>query len=181
MKKSTLTLLTFTALTLLVMSCSKKQDVMPESLPEINEKNLTECPAGYQCDYWYNDFPTAYSSLFSAPNPDYRLFFAQSSTTVDQKTSSMVIEAPKEARSFTLTAEDIKDGRVKIILSCPTCYAIPPKLVGGYVKGINLSPRATRSSGLDRWLIEAKIIRENLTTPVTRDSILVKQYFYPSY
>jgi hypothetical protein len=179
MKKPRLTLLT--ALTLLVISCSKKQDVVPESLPEINETNLTECPAGYQCDYWYNEFPTAYSSQFSAPNPNYRIFIAQSSTTVDQKTSSMVIEAPKEARSFTLTAENIKDGRVKINLSCPTCYAIPYKLVGGYVKGINLSPRPTRSSGLERWLIEAKVIREILTTPVTTDSILLKQYFYPSY
>jgi len=166
---------------LFCMSCSKNQDVQPEPIPDIDEKNLTECPGGSSCSFWYNDFTTGYNSYFAAPNANYRMFFAQHMITDGQITTTLSIQAPKQDKSFTLSEQNIKDGRVVVQTGCPACYSIPFKLVGGYVKGINLSPRVTRPSGANKWLLEVKIIREMQTSPVTRDSIFVKQYFYPMY
>lgn len=174
MKRSTLTLLSLLLFTCLTISCSKKDELQPEI--QIDEKNLTDCPANTTCTYYFTE-----TDIFSPNAPygtsDNRMFYAQATTSVGSITLS--IETPRQVNSFLLTADDIKNGKVKIQNSCQTCNYIGYKLIGGSVKGINLSKRDTRPSGSVKWLIEAKIVRELLVTPAQVDTFYVKQYFYP--
>jgi hypothetical protein len=154
-----------------LLCCSKKNDSLPE--PDIDEQNLTDCPAGFTCNYWYTDISTG---PFFAATDNNRVFYASTATADTQTTLSF--ETSRALNSIVLTREDIINGKIKIDSSCPTCYFISYKLTGGFVKGKNLSGRTTRRSPSAKWLIEAKIIRETLTTPAFVDSIYIKQYFY---
>ena len=172
MKKSLLTI--SASILLIIISCSKNHDSQPEL--QIDEKNLTDCPNGAVCTYWFieNDILSP-----NAPygNSDARIFFAQATNSIGGVTLS--IEAPRQVNSFSLTDEDIKNGKVKFGNNCPACNTIGYKIIGGSVKGINLSSRDTRPSGSVKWLVEAKIIREIIGIPAAIDTVSVKQYFYP--
>jgi len=172
MKKSTLNLFVLVLFIGITVACSKKQDLQPQI--QIDEKNLTDCPNGLSCKYWFTE-----NNILSpnAPfgNNDIRIFYA--ALTTDIGTTIISIETPRLANSFTLTAEDIINGKAVINNSCPACYSAPFKLVGGSIKGINKSARETRPTKSEKWLIEAQIIRQYLGS--TTDTIYVKQYFYP--
>lgn len=174
MKTSLLKLLTLSLFMFLAISCSKNQDVQPEI--QIDGKNLTDCPAGTTCTYWFTE-----NNIFSPNAPygasDVRMFYAQATTSIG--TTTLSIETPRQVNSFSFNDEDIKNGKIKFDMGCAACFTAPFKLIGGSVKGINLSSRDTRPSGSVRWLIEAKVIREYIGSSVPVDTIYVKQYFYP--
>jgi hypothetical protein len=51
--------------------------------------------------------------------------------------------------------------------------------VDGYVKGLNLFRE--KSADQTKWVIEAKIILQAESEPSVKDTLYVKQYFYPNF
>lgn len=62
-----------------------------------------------------------------------------------------------------------------MIRSCPACNLIGLKIIGGYAKGINLTP--DKSDERAEWIIEANIIQEAIDYPSYKDTVYVKQHF----
>jgi len=169
----------FGALLLLVsisLSCSKRND--ENAAPVIDEKNLTACPLNANCQYLFTeraDINPGHGNLITG---NYRVFW---SSVVNQGVNAVIyIKAPMTVKSFILKREDIVGGKIEISRSCPACLFAASKLVDGYVKGINLSP--DQPADQTKWILEAQIISESVygASPV-RDTVTVKQYFYPNF
>lgn len=174
MKNAQITMFSLLAFMAFNVSCSKKQD-LPEQV-EINDKDLTACPAGSACNNTYTDRVDMVQDQLRLIAGNYRIFSVSVETA--GITRVVYIKAPMEGKSFSLNKEDILNGMAKTDVICPLCNWVPFRIIDGYVKGVNMA-RSTRPDE-KRWLIEAKIITQAQgITPVTKDSIYVKQYFYP--
>lgn len=174
MKNAQITMLALLSVMAFHVSCSKKRD-LPEKI-EIDDQNLTACPIGSSCNYTYTDRSDMLPDQLVLRAGAYRIF----AVSIEKGGINRVayIKTPMEGKSFSLTKEDILNGMVKTDLICPSCDWSPYKIIDGYVKGVNLS-RNTRPNE-KRWLIEGKIITQVPgITPAVKDSMYVKQYFYP--
>jgi len=163
------------ALVLISFSCSKRNDV--KSDPVIDEKNLTACPSNASCEFLFTEQADVNPVPGTLMTGAYRLFWSR---VVNQGVSSVLyIKAPMQGNSFVLNKSDITGGKIEISRSCPACLFAASKLVDGYVKGINLSP--DKPADQTRWILEAQIISESVYGTPIRDTVSVKQYFYPNF
>ncbi|SEB12571.1 hypothetical protein [Pedobacter hartonius] len=175
MRKQTTLVLSLLALVLLSFSCSKRNDA--ESFPVLDEKNLTPCPANANCEFLFTEQADVEPVPGIFKTGAYRLFWSR---VVRQSMSSVLyIKAPMKGNSFTLNQSDITNGKIEISRSCPACLFVASKLVDGYVKGINLSPG--KPADQTSWIVEAQLISESMYGTPLRDTVSVKQYFYPNF
>lgn len=176
MRKQTALLLSLLALISINLSCSKQSN--RDEVIRIDENNLTPCPAKANCQYLFTEQADVNPGPGTFVTGNYRLFW---SSVLNQGVSYiMYIKAPMIGNSFRLKRSDIIDGKIEISRSCPACLFAASKLVDGYVKGINLTPG--KPADQTKWILEAQIISESVYgTPAVRDTVLVKQYFYPNF
>jgi len=154
-----------------LMACKKKTY---ESLGfTIDEQNLTECPQGAICSFFYADNAAMSDNNLTLTKGQYRIFWVRSQG--DGRTYWLYMQAPMVGDKFLLTDADVKAGKVKYISSCPTCYGIEYKAINGTVKGIKI---AKTNSSPEKWLIEASvgIGVEGATEPVS--TVAFKQYYF---
>lgn len=171
----TLSAFVLSALILINISCSKKNDVKQDVL--IDEKDLTACPLNTTCTSRFSIYADVDSTRPFVKDGDYRVFW-NSKVTADDETF-LLIKAPMKGTSFVLAKKDILNGSITLIRSCPACYSVGFKITDGYVKGLNLNP--DKSADQTRWIIEAKIIREAEFDASYKDTVYIKQYFYPNF
>lgn len=184
MKKRTTLILGLLVIIIAVSSCKKGGN--DSDVVKINETNLTPCPANTNCQYLFTehaDINIENGQTLKTGNS--RVFWSVWQNS--DMTTNVYVKAPMDGTSFSLDKEDILNGKVQYFSSCPACYMVAMKNVDGYVKGVNLTPE--KSADQSKWIIEAKIIREpissslqgELPTPLYRDTVFVKQYFYPNF
>jgi hypothetical protein len=157
-------------------SCSKQKNDKAE--PGIDDKNLTACATGTGCSFLFTE-QADFEGYNTLKPGTYRVFWSsQQSSGI---TTSLYIKAPMPGKSFSLTKTDILAGKIQLNRSCPTCfmYEAPFKPVDGYVKGINTTP--DKQADQTRWLVEAKIFLQAEGIPELKDTVFVKQYFYPNF
>jgi|GEM_PF-619775 len=177
MKKTTLQLLMLLAIILISPSCKKKAEQEPKI--EIDEKNLTVCPDKANCQYLFTENADVNEGPSLLKSGAYRLFWSDVRTTGMRAT--LYIKAPMQGKDFLLDKMAILAGRVKLVRNCPAClmFEIPYKMVDGYVKGVNLTPE--RSADQAKWLLEIKVILQSEHDSSVKETIVVKQYFYPNF
>ena len=163
-------------LCIISFSCAKKRE--SEAVITIDEKNLTACPGNANCQYLFTERADINPGRGNFITGNYRVFWGSTET---QGVSTVVyIKAPMTGNSFLLNRSDITGGKIEISRSCPACLFAASKLVDGYVKGINLTPG--KPADQTKWILEAQIISESVyaAAPI-RDTVSVKQYFYPNF
>lgn len=155
------------------LSCSKQNDVKQDV--SIDEKNLTDCPLNSTCAYGFETNSDVDSARPFIKSGAYRVFWSSKVTSYDE--SFLFIKAPMKGTSFTLDLKAILNGNVTLIRSCPACNLVGLKIIDGYVKGINLTP--DKSEDQAKWIVEAMIIQQAIDYSAYKDTVYVKQYFYP--
>lgn len=173
--KLILSLLLLGSITML-NSCSKQKGEKAE--PAIDDKNLTTCITGTGCSFLFTE-QADFEGYNTLKPGTYRVFWSsQQSSGI---TTSLYVKAPMPGKSFSLTKTDILAGKIQFNRSCATCfmYEAPFKPVDGYVKGINTTPN--NQSDQTKWLVEAKIFLQAEGSPELKDTVFVKQYFYPNF
>lgn len=172
-----LTLLYFTLLivSILNVSCNKDRGLKPSV--EMDETNLTACPANTNCESLFTEHAQFVAQDGIKKFGKYRLFWA--STFSSGMTSTIYVEAPMEGDTFSLGKEDILAGRVKFLQYCPACNTIDYKPIDGYVKGSNLTP--DKRADQTKWLLEIKIILGVEGNASLKQTMYIKQYFYPNF
>lgn len=164
----------FALLSILLMfgyACSKSDDGQPDV--QIDEKNLTDCPANANCTTIYQDNKEM-DSLGWTKTGSKRLFTA--SVIYPGVTNKLYISVPMNSTSFSLGKADVLKGGLGWITACPACNMIGLKQIDGYAKGRKLSG----DNNNDKWILEAKIIRQAIDGSSYKDTLYVKQYFYKS-
>jgi hypothetical protein len=176
MKKQFTLALCFLFLIFISLSCSKSSHENP--VPLIDENNLTACPVNANCQYLYTEQADINPGPGTLMTGNYRVFW---SSVVNQGMSAVLyIKAPMTGNSFILNKADITGGKIEISRSCPACLFVASKVVDGYVRGVNLSPH--KPADQTKWILEAQIISEAVYGPSpVRDTLKVKQYFYPNF
>lgn len=175
MKKQFAVLFCFFILNLITLSCSKKHDDKPAIV--IDENNLTACPAASNCQYLYSEQADVAPQTAQLKSGAYRVFWGSVRTA--ESSATLYVRAPMDGNSFTLNKEDILNGRIEFIRSCPACLQIAVRPIDGYVKGLNLSPE--KPADQTRWILEGKVIFQGVSETSFRDTVSVKQYFYPNF
>jgi len=165
LKNNLYMLLLFFAL-LTFVSCEKKM----ENNPEIDENNLTACPANSNCDYLFAENADWEVQNFLLKTGNYRLFW--NVVNYGGMTTRLHIKTPMQGNKFSLNDQDILNGLVKFYQICPFCDYVGLKPVGGFVKGIN-----TATNKKAKWLLEAKIFMESEGNSSIKDTLYIKQYF----
>ena len=158
------------------LACTKRDDVQKEEVI-IDQTNLTTCPAGGNCQYLFSDNTDIALPVRAQKSGSFRLFWSEIQDSYIN--SALYIKAPMGVKSFSMGREDVLSGRIALSRSCPACYMLAVKPIDGYAKGINLTP--DQPGDQTRWLIEARIIVEAQVEPFTKDTIDVKQIFYPNF
>ncbi|MCD0488289.1 hypothetical protein LPB86_08615 [Pedobacter sp. MC2016-14] len=161
--------------TILNVSCNKDRGIKPSI--EIDETNLTACPANTNCESLFTEHAQFVPQDGIKKLGVYRLFWA--STVSSGMTSTIYVEAPMEGDTFSLGKEDILAGRVKFLQHCQGCNTIGYKPVDGYVKGRNLTP--DKRADQTKWLLEIKIILGVEGNTSFTQTMYIKQYFYPNF
>jgi hypothetical protein len=174
MKRTTIQLL-LSALILTHSACSKKDNL---DKIKIEETDLTLCPENSECEYLFTENADIEGTMPTFKSGAYRLFWA--GITQPGMDSRLYLKAPMQGNSFQLDKSAIAAGRVVLYRSCLACSMFPLKPVDGYVKGINLTPE--KPADQTKWLLEAKIILGDASGETSyRDTLYVKQYFYPNF
>ena len=163
------------AVTLFSASCSKKNDGEP--VVTVDEKNLSGCPLNSDCQYLFTERADVNFGPGVFTTGNYRVFW--NSTLTEGRSAVLYIKAPMTGNSFTLNQADVTSGKVELSRSCPACYFVASKIVDGYVNGINLTP--DKPADQTKWIIEAQIIFDAVYGPSVKDTVSVKQYFYPNF
>ena len=174
MKKTTIWLF---AIILISSACSKQKDKETEPKIEIDEKNLTACPENASCQYLFTENTDLGEQPGTLRSGAYRLFWSEIQTP--GMSAKLYIKGPMQGKDFSLGKADILEGRVKLVRSCPACSMIPFKELDGYVKGVNLTPEKPADQA--KWLLEIKVIMGFDEEAVVKDTVYVKQYFYPNF
>lgn len=175
MKIKTTKLLLLLGAVVIQLSCAKDKGVRKDDVG-INEKNLTECPKDSNCKYYFSDNADL-NDDFSLKSGDYKMFWNE--TTGQGITSRIYVKVPLNAKSFSYDKTAFFDGRVMRYFSCPSCYMVELKTIGGFVKGVNLTP--DKPSDQSKWLLEAQVILGSTDGAVAIDTVKIKQYFYPNF
>jgi hypothetical protein len=160
----------------IILSCSKSSDEKP--VPLIEENNLTACPLNANCQYLFTEQADINPEPGALTTGNYRLFW--SSVATQGISAVLYIKAPMKGDYFVLNPADITGGKIEIRRSCPACFFAASKVVDGYVRGLKLSPH--KPADQTKWILEAQIISESVygAAPI-RDTLFVKQYFYPNF
>ena len=171
MKTISKLLLIVPAAVLLISSCTKQTNIIPD------DNNLTACPVGGKCQSLYTENADVNEQSMALFTGQYRLFWDE--YQIQSHSTKIFIKAPMAGNSFQLKAADILAGKVLVIQRCATCLTVAYQPVAGYVKGINREPgkRADQS----RWLLEAQIIRQAMNHPELKDTLYFKRYFTPNF
>ncbi|RFZ95462.1 hypothetical protein D0C36_08045 [Mucilaginibacter conchicola] len=173
MKRKPYPLVMALAALLLVTACKKNNT----EKPFIEDKNLTSCPIGGNCQYLFTEHADLGAQTNFIPG-DYRLFWYHRATA--GVTTRAYLKTPMQGDKFELNKTDLLNGKVAIESGCPTCFSIPMVITDGYVKGINTTPKARADQAV--WLIEAKIIRTPVDNPgAVSDTLSFKQKFTPNF
>lgn len=174
MKLRPLQLLIIPIIVLIAASCSKRRDV---ATIEIDDTNLTACRDGATCQYLFTEQADLSEVNKTFISGTYRLFWYNEQTTYTN--SSLYVKAPMQGDHFLLTDNEIRNGKVVLVSTCPLCLEIPFKPAGGYVKGINTKPGSR--SDETKWLLEAQIFLQTEGSSPLKDTLYFKQYFYPNF
>lgn len=176
MKRTTIKLLLLSALILTQSACSKKEDL---DKIKIDETNLTACPENTNCEYLFTESADIEGTMPTFKSGGYRLFWAN--VNYKSVNSKLYLKAPMKGSTFQLDKSAIVAGSVTLFRNCPTCLMTPTvSIADGYVKGVNLNPE--KPADQTKWLLEAKIILEDtIGGTVYRDTLYIKQYFYPNF
>lgn len=165
------------AVILISFSCSKHKDKEAEPKMEIDEKNLTACPENASYQYLFTENTDLGERPGTLKSGAYRLFWSEIQTP--GMSAKLYIKAPMQGKDFSLDKTAILAGQVKLIQSCPACAMIPFKELDGYVKGINLTPEKPADQA--KWLLEIKVVVGFDEEVISKDTIYIKQYFYPNF
>lgn len=177
MKKTTIQLLVLFTMILVNLSCSKDKDKEKEPKIEIDEKNLTACPDHASCQFLFTENRDLNESPATLKAGTYRLFWSDIQTP--GMSAQLYIKAPMHGKSFSLDKADILAGRVKLIQICSSCSTVPLKELDGSIKGINLTP--DKPADQTKWLLEIKLILGVDAESYVKDTVYIKQYFYPNF
>jgi hypothetical protein len=176
MKRTTIKLLLLSTLVLTQSACSKKDNL---DKIKIDETGLTSCPENAHCEYLFTESADIEGTMPTFKSGGYRLFWAN----VDYKgvNSKLYLKAPMQGNKFQLDKSAIVAGNALLFRNCPTCLMTPVMPVtDGYVKGVSLTPE--KQADQTKWLLEAKIIlKDEIGGTTYRDTVYVKQYFYPNF
>ncbi|MEO5912208.1 MAG: hypothetical protein ABIP95_15060 [Pelobium sp.] len=160
-----------------MVACNKADEIT------LSEDQLTTCDSNATCENIFTLSSDVDRNYNYVAEGNYKVFTARKTYTGSQSQTNLFIMAPKNGDSFSLSGNDIKNGRVKLQLICTACNYANFKLIGGEVKGKNLLPE--KALDQSKWLIEAKII---MATDLQvkgdqklKDTIYIKQYFYPNF
>lgn len=176
MKRISVQLLMLSTLILTQYACSKDDEL---DKIKIEEKNLTSCPDKSQCQFLFTENADIEGTMPTFKSGDYRLFWA--GITQPGMESRLYLKAPMKGNSFQFDKSAIEAGKVVLYRSCPACFMFPLRpIADGYVKGVNLTPN--KPADQTKWLLEAKIILEDGSGETSyRDTLYIKQYFYPNF
>lgn len=170
MNKSFLNLL-FLASCLFINACSKqKEDLL------LTDKNLTSCGTNTSCQYLFTEQADVTIPQLNLSSGEYRVFWH--SYNQGPIATQVFIKAPMKAE-IQLNDQDILNGKVIFRQICPSCNLINLKPVGGFVKGRNTSP--DKRADQTKWLLEAKIYLEAVDQSSIKDTLYIKQYYYPNF
>jgi hypothetical protein len=157
---------------LLFAGCRKDKE------KQVDIEELTSCPLEVTCTYSvYNGTNyNRYLGLF--PDRNFRTF-SYRITNSDLCASATEIFAviPRDKNEFFLGKKEIDEGRIVHESFCTCCFSIALKVVGGYLKGINLNSKLPESEA--RWLVEAELILLDGSGSF-RDTVYLKQVFTPA-
>ncbi|WP_442590309.1 hypothetical protein ACSBL2_03615 [Pedobacter sp. AW31-3R] len=170
--------LLFAVLMLSLSFCSCKKEKGVNTAIEIDETNLTVCPEYGTCEYFFSE--EAKFNLNDVSNPlrkgEERIFFSGQRSSMS---TYIYIMAPKKGDAFLLNKRDILNRKVIVNRNCVACYMLSSRPVDGYVKGRNLTPE--KAADQSKWILEAQVIMQTEGSSGFRDTIYVKQYFYPKF
>lgn len=160
-------------LTIGLISCSKNRI-------EISPDNLSACQTNSQCSYLFSDKADV-DSFHRVQLGVHRLFWYKEDRNLGgcQLLSTLWIKAPFNKNTFLLDTKDISDGLVSYSQSCACCMLVGLKPIGGYVKGLNISP--DKRADQTKWLIEAEIVLGTIHSNTPVDTLYIKQYFDPNF
>lgn len=160
-------------LLLFSLSGCKKETAAEAILP--NEDNLTVCPTGSTCNFFYADNSGMDGIKLLLTKGQYRVFWAH--TSVSYSAFSLYMMAPMIGDSFSLTKEDFLEGRVKYQNNCPTCFSISMVPVDGKITG----RRLPAGNGLpERWIVEADVVFTSSGPSIPTQPLHLKQYYLPA-
>lgn len=161
----------------MLSACEKKENPVVKKI-EIDDKDLSVCPPNANCEFLYIENADANRNTGEFKPGSNRLFFATINLPgINQK---VYIRTPMDVNEFELTKNDIIDGKVNFVSICPACYMTPQQAIGGYVRGVNLTPE--NRSDQSKWILDIQLIVGDLNDASSyRDTIRVKQYFYPNF
>lgn len=158
------------------VSCKKDRPAQDQSF--IDKNNLTDCPANATCQYLFSENADFTLNYLGVDQPGrYRLFWAEAKQ--ESSALSVYVKAPMAGTKFELTKADVLAGLVLPYTSCPTCYAIPFKVVDGYAKGVNTTPEKVADQ--TKWLLEIKLVLRYEGSSMPDETIFIKQYFNPGF
>lgn len=153
-------------------SCEKQNG----DSPFLTDENLTSCGPNRGCQYLFTEQADLMLPQLNFTSGEYRVFWY--SSNLGALSNRLFIKAPMKSE-FELNSQDILEGKVIFRQICPSCNMIELKPVGGFVKGRNTTPN--KRSDQTKWLLEAKLFLEGVNQPLLKDTLYVKQYFYPNF
>lgn len=159
-------------LIVILAGCKKEKAAEPESL---TDKDLTKCPSGANCKFYFADNAGMDGINLTLTTGQYRVFWAN--TSVNNISFSLYMMAPMLGDRFVLGEEDFKDGRVKFMNNCASCFSSGLTPVNGTIKGQRMPSVAGEK---ERWIIEADITLGTGNDIKFNTSIHLKQYYSPA-
>lgn len=177
MKNISIQVMVLFTIILINLSCSKDKNKEEKPKIEIDEKNLTVCPDNANCQFLFTENGDLNESPSTLKTGTYRLFWSDVQTP--GMSAKLYIKAPMQGKDFSLDKADILAGRIKLFQICPACLTVPFKELDGYVKGINLTP--DKPADQTKWLLEIKVVLGVDEESYVKDTVYIKQYFYPNF
>ncbi len=162
----------------ITISCKKTDEIA------ISETNLTICDDNSDCTYSFT-LPSDIDSTNKLKQGSFRIFYLTQTFKDYDLRRFLYIKAPSQGDSFQLNNRDIiSGGKVILNLYCPACYyQAAYKPIGGLVKGVNLTPK--KPANQTKWLLDAQIILGGIPDDKGnyqyKDTVNIKQYFYPDF
>ncbi|WP_316734640.1 hypothetical protein [Pedobacter aquatilis] len=159
---------------LLISVAGCKKDASVEEVI-IDDKDLTVCPGGAMCNYFYADNSGMDGFQLLLSKGQYRVFWAN--TGIKETSYSLYIMAPMAGNSFVMGKESFDAGLVKLRNNCAACYSIGIVPVDGKIVG----KRVSQGNGKpDNWLVEADLVVGSPADPKFSLPLKIKQYYLPA-
>lgn len=134
---------------------------------DLTTDSLTSC-AG--CEFYYQ--VNAKLDGWNVAEGKNRVFtYKQGGNGELSMTSIVHIEVPASLNSFVMEGEEIGNGKVAYLFSCPYCGVIATEPVDGFIQGQKVAD--------DKWLVDATVELAAVYSGERMGSIVFKQYFTP--